>query len=106
MATKTNQQIAIEVIAGKWGNGADRRARLEAAGYNYDAIQSIVNALMQGESMSESHEIKFTGTKTLEIDIDITEYNSIAITFTDEPKPAPEPVSTNNEANVILGGGS
>lgn len=40
---KTNEQIADEVIKGKWGNGADRKARLEAAGYDYSAIQGIVN---------------------------------------------------------------
>ena len=43
--TKTIDQLADEVIAGNWGNGADRKARLTAAGYNYDAIQSIVNSL-------------------------------------------------------------
>lgn len=42
-AKKTNGQIADEVIAGKWGNGADRKARLEQAGYDYNAIQAIVN---------------------------------------------------------------
>lgn len=40
---KTNEQIAEEVIAGKWGNGADREKRLKAAGYDYNAIQAIVN---------------------------------------------------------------
>ena len=43
---KTNQQIALEVIAGQWGNGLERRQKLENAGYNYGAIQSIVNAVM------------------------------------------------------------
>lgn len=41
---KSDQEIADEVIAGKWGNGDDRKARLSAAGYNYDTIQAIVNA--------------------------------------------------------------
>ena len=40
---KTNEEIADEVIAGKWGNGEDRKNRLEAAGYDYDAVQDIVN---------------------------------------------------------------
>ena len=40
---KTNEELADEVIAGKWGNGADRKARLEAAGYDYSAVQKIVN---------------------------------------------------------------
>ena len=43
-AKKSYQQIADEVIAGKWGNGDDRRNRLSNAGYDYGAIQSIVNA--------------------------------------------------------------
>ena len=42
-AKKTNEQIADEVIAGKWGNGAEREQRLTAAGYDYNAIQAIVN---------------------------------------------------------------
>ena len=43
---KSNEQIAKEVIEGKWGNGADRKRRLEAAGYNYNEIQKIVNRLL------------------------------------------------------------
>ena len=30
---KTNEQLAREVICGKWGNGAERKNRLESAGY-------------------------------------------------------------------------
>ena len=41
---KSVAEIAKEVIAGKWGNGADRKNRLEAAGYNYDEVQAAVNA--------------------------------------------------------------
>lgn len=40
---KSNETIANEVIAGKWGNGTDRKNRLAAAGYDYNAIQKIVN---------------------------------------------------------------
>lgn len=49
---KTNEQIADEVIAGKWGNGADRKARLEQAGYDYNAIQAIVNNKLAGNTSS------------------------------------------------------
>ena len=42
---KSNETIAKEVIAGKWGNGSERKKKLEAAGYNYSAIQQIVNKL-------------------------------------------------------------
>ena len=37
--TKTVDTLAREVIQGKWGNGADRKNRLTAAGYNYSAVQ-------------------------------------------------------------------
>lgn len=42
---KSVQQIAREVIAGKWGNGAERKARLLKAGYNYAEVQKWVNKL-------------------------------------------------------------
>ena len=45
-AKKTNEEIADEVIAQKWGNGDDRKKRLEEAGYDYNAIQAIVNNKM------------------------------------------------------------
>ena len=44
-AKKSTTEIAQEVIAGKWGNGTDRKARLEAAGYNYSEVQAEVNRL-------------------------------------------------------------
>lgn len=45
-ARKTNDQIAREVVQGKWGNGDERKRRLAAAGYNYAAVQAIVNRLV------------------------------------------------------------
>lgn len=40
---KSNDEIANEVIAGKWGDGNTRKSKLEAAGYNYNTIQNLVN---------------------------------------------------------------
>lgn len=40
---KTNNQIAQEVINGKWGNGDARKQKLKAAGYDYNTIQKLVN---------------------------------------------------------------
>lgn len=42
-AKKSVDEIAAEVIAGKWGNGSDRKNRLTAAGYDYAAVQAKVN---------------------------------------------------------------
>lgn len=44
-AKKSVEEIAKEVYSGKWGNGADRKKRLEAAGYNYAQVQAAVNRL-------------------------------------------------------------
>lgn len=41
---KSLNEIAGEVINGKWGNGNDRKTRLEQAGYDYESVQAIVNA--------------------------------------------------------------
>ena len=43
---KSIDEIAREVIRGDWGNGADRKNRLTAAGYDYSAVQSKVNELL------------------------------------------------------------
>ena len=40
-------QIPDGPIAGKWGNGAERKQRLSAAGYNYALVQEKVNALLR-----------------------------------------------------------
>lgn len=45
---KSNDDIATEVIAGKWDNGAKRKKRLTEAGYDYTAIQKIVNERLRG----------------------------------------------------------
>lgn len=43
---KSVDEIAREVIQGLWGNGQDRKNRLTKAGYDYDAVQNRVNALL------------------------------------------------------------
>ena len=42
------EQIAREVIDGKWGNGRTRKDKLTAAGYNYSDVQRIVNRILTG----------------------------------------------------------
>ena len=41
---KTDEEIAEEVLTGKWGNGEERRKKILLAGYNYKRVQEIVNA--------------------------------------------------------------
>ena len=42
-SNKSVDDVAQEVLDGKWGNGDDRRKRLTAAGYNYNEVQAAVN---------------------------------------------------------------
>lgn len=44
-ATKSVTEVAKEVIQGKWGNNPERKKKLEAAGYDYNAVQKKVNEL-------------------------------------------------------------
>lgn len=44
---KSVDEIAKEVLEGKWGNGTDRKKRLTEAGYNYAAVQEAVNKLLK-----------------------------------------------------------
>lgn len=44
--SKSIDTLAKELIRGDWGNGADRKKRLTAAGYNYDAVQKRVNQIL------------------------------------------------------------
>lgn len=53
-AKKTVEQIAREVINGKWGNGDAREAKLVAAGYNYDEVQDMVNCILLGKKPATS----------------------------------------------------
>lgn len=46
-AKKSVDDVAREVIAGKWGNGAARKSALVAAGYDYAKVQKRVNELLR-----------------------------------------------------------
>lgn len=63
---KSVDEIAKEVLAGKWGNGADRKARITAAGYDYAAVQNAVNALAGKAPVQSAPAVnyfsKYTGT--------------------------------------------
>lgn len=75
----------MEVIQGKWGNDEDRKRRLWEAGYSYDAVQSIVNAIMAGQTVyaeePEVPAVEIAGTETYKVEIDLAKYNSIEVSF-------------------------
>lgn len=71
------EEIAKEVIAGKWGNGIDRKVKLEAAGYNYSQVQTRVNELIKNSSSNT------TTTETIKKGDKVKVIN--AITYTGSP---------------------
>ena len=54
---KTVDELAKEVIAGKWAAGDERKQKLTAAGYDYNAVQKRVNELMAKPQLKSVGEI-------------------------------------------------
>ena len=47
---KTLKGVALDVIAGKYGNGVDRANRLKKEGYDPDVIQKLVNKILSSKN--------------------------------------------------------
>lgn len=54
---KSVDELAQEVINGKWGDGEDRKRRLEEDGYDYDAVQDRVNEILSKNNKKSVTEI-------------------------------------------------
>lgn len=50
---KTYNELAREVLAGKWGNGGARVRNLTEAGYNASEVQRYVNAIYSGRTLPD-----------------------------------------------------
>ena len=57
-AGKGVKTIAREVIAGTWGTGDERKKALEKAGYNYDAVQKMVNQILNGNAVVTDNKVQ------------------------------------------------
>lgn len=55
--SKTLEEIVQEVIAGKWGDGEERKKALTKAGYDYNTIQSLVNTSLKKSSVEIAKEV-------------------------------------------------
>lgn len=54
---KTIDELAQEVIEGKWGNNPERKEALIAAGYDYEAVQKRVNEILNAQEDEELLEL-------------------------------------------------
>ena len=52
-SNKTVDELADEVFAGKWDNGAERERLLTAAGYDYNAVQKRINEKLYRKTVDE-----------------------------------------------------
>lgn len=80
---KSNFEIAKEVVDGKWGNGEARRISLINAGYDYDAIQYLVNKIVSGESVDTSvtpdPANPNSTARLLNVEVDLTKYDGVTL---------------------------
>ena len=80
---KIVKEVALEVINGYWGNGEERRQRLEAAGYDYNVIQSAVNKILNGEDLDDgaNNDELPAGKEVMEVTVNLNKYGAIKLIF-------------------------
>lgn len=76
---KSNYEVALDVLAGKYGNGEERKKKLWDAGYSPDAVQSIVNALVKDRQSERQQEQEKGNFLTVEVDLEL--YDGINLKF-------------------------
>lgn len=77
--SKTNEEIAKEVIEGKWGVDDDRIVRLTNAGYNASAVQKIVNSMLKGQMVNDVPEVVDEPKQILEVTVDLKKYGALIL---------------------------
>ena len=65
--SKSELDIANEVMKGKWGTGKDRETRIRKAGYDYNIVQAYVNRMVE------------TGKPIKEIEINPSEISGLIV---------------------------
>ena len=81
MAKKSDREIAVEVICGKWGNGDERVVNLVNAGYNPSSVQAIVNQIAHDiQQFDEAKKVE-TSKQILEVEVDLSKYGALVLNF-------------------------
>ena len=81
MAKKSDREIAVEVIYGKWGNGDERIVNLVNAGYNPSNVQAIVNQIAQDiQQFDEAKKVE-SSKQILEVEVDLSKYGALVLNF-------------------------
>lgn len=81
MAQKSDREIAVEVICGKWGNGDERIVNLVNAGYNPSSVQAIVNQIARDiQQFDEAKKVE-SSKQILEVEVDLSKYGALVLNF-------------------------
>ena len=75
MKPTTNHEAALAVLRGEYGNGDERRRRLWEDGFDYAAVQSIVNALVK-DGYSDTPQEQY-----LTVEVDLSKYSGLNLKF-------------------------
>lgn len=75
-AVKDYYTLVLEILDGLWGNGEERKRRLEAAGYDYNVVQSYVNKYIEDNYNWDDDE---KDEDTLIVYFDTSKYKSIKV---------------------------
>ena len=83
---KSNEELAKEVWDGKWGEGDERKKKLEAAGYSYAGVQALVNSTAYKYAPAPSNNESSSSTSPSYYQDDSSTDNSSSSSKTDNGK--------------------
>ena len=78
---KTNEEVAREIIDGKWGNGDERIVKRTNAGYNASVVQRIVNQMLKDSMVTDEPDVKENTKQILEVTVDLKKYGALILNF-------------------------
>lgn len=78
---KTEREVALEVIEGKWGVDDDRIVRLTNAGYNASSVQKVVNNMLKNAIVADEPKVTNEPKQIMEVDLDLKKYGALIINF-------------------------
>ena len=78
---KTEREVALEVIEGKWGVDDDRIVRLTNAGYNASSVQKVVNNMLKNAIVADEPKVTNEQKQIMEVDLDLKKYGALIINF-------------------------
>ena len=96
---KSNEELAKEVWDGKWGDGDERKKKLEAAGYSYAGVQAIVNSTAYKYAPASSNNESSSSTNPSYYQDDSSTDNSSSSSKTDNGKTKPDDKSSKTKTD-------